>query len=495
MLRVQRKPSLELKHPSFAYQIAAVEAVRDLEYAAIFHEQGLGKTKICLDLALLWLSLDQVDSVLIVTKKGLIQNWRDEIRQHTYLRARVLDQDRKGNFYGFNSPARLYLTHYEVLRSEAKRFQLFLKTRRVAVFLDESQKIKNPAASLTKTIIGLSGGFARRVIMTGTPIANRPYDLWAQIYFLDHGAALGENFSEFRAEVDLSNDLWRDKARVTKFENVLATVFERLRPFSVRETKKTAGVTLPDKQIRTILVDLEDRQAEIYARYRKDLAAIVVREGQPLLDDAEEMLKRLLRLVQVASHPALVDDSYRATPAKFPILEQLVAQVTDAGEKIIVWTSFTRNVDWLARELREFGTVRVHGKRSIGERNAAISSFKQNPECRVLIATPASAKEGLTLTVANHAVFYDRSFSLDDYLQAQDRIHRISQDKECYVTNLIAVSTVDEWVDVLLAAKSLAANLGQGDITKQKYHQAVSYRFGEMIREVLGIEEHDNDHR
>src|SRR5215218_1964244 len=113
MLQVQRQPSLALKHRGFGYQIAAVEAIRNLEYAAIFHEQGLGKTKICLDLALLWLSLDQVDSVLIVTKKGLVQNWREEIGQHTYLRARVLDQDRKGNFYGFNSPARLYLTHYE----------------------------------------------------------------------------------------------------------------------------------------------------------------------------------------------------------------------------------------------------------------------------------------------------------------------------------------------------------------------------------------------
>ena len=77
------------------------------------------------------------------------------------------------------------------------------------------------------------------------------------------------------------------------------------------------------------------------------------------------------------------------------------------------------------------------------------------------MATPAAAKEGLTLTVANHAVFYDRSFSLDDYLQAQDRIHRISQSRPCFITNLTARNTIDEWVDVLLAAKHLAAQLGQ----------------------------------
>ena len=69
------------------------------------------------------------------------------------------------------------------------------------------------------------------------------------------------------------------------------------------------------------------------------------------------------------------------------------------------------------------------------------------------MATPGAAKEGLTLTCANHAIFYDRSFSLDDYLQAQDRIHRISQTRECYIHNMIATDTVDEWVDILLTAK------------------------------------------
>ena len=107
----------------------------------------------------------------------------------------------------------------------------------------------------------------------------------------------------------------------------------------------------------------------------------------------------------------------------------------------------------------------------------------------MLVATPAAAKEGLTLTVANHAIFYDRSFSLDDYLQAQDRIHRISQYRPCHITNLIATGTIDEWVDVLLAAKHLAAKLGQGDITLDEYSKQAAYTYGEMIRDVLGLEQ------
>ena len=489
MLKVTREPQLGRKFEAFAYQVAAVEAIRDLEYAAILHEQGLGKTKIGIDLGLLWLSSDQVDSVLIVTKKGLVQNWRDEIRQHTYLEPRVLDQDRRGNFYGFNSPARLFLTHYEVVRSEARRFALFLKTRRVAVILDEAHKVKNPSSSITKVLFDLACGFKRRVIMTGTPVANRPFDLWAQIYFLDHGAALGKDYSSFKADLDLSNDLWRDKPKAAAFEDQLALVFERIRPFSVRETKASAGISLPDKQFKNLLVDLEDRQQEIYQRYRKELGAVVVREGRALLDDAEEVLKRLLRLVQVASNPRLVDHAYHAMPAKYPVLLQLIEEATDTGEKVIVWTAFTDNVDWLAKKLRDFGAVRVHGKLGIEDRNRSIQRFKSDGECKILVATPGAAKEGLTLTAANHAVFYDRSFSLDDYLQAQDRIHRISQKKRCFVTNLVARSTVDEWVGVLLAAKALAAQLAQGDISKFQYKESASYSFGEMVRDVLGVEE------
>ena len=81
------------------------------------------------------------------------------------------------------------------------------------------------------------------------------------------------------------------------------------------------------------------------------------------------------------------------------------------------------------------------------QRNQAVQSFT-NSSNLVLIATPGAAKEGLTLTVANHAIFYDRGFGLDDYLQAQDRIHRISQTRECFIHNLIANETIDEWVDV-----------------------------------------------
>ena len=489
MLQVHRKADLTAKHNGFVYQVEAFEAVKDLPYSAVFHEQGLGKTKIGVDLVLYWLRKNIIDSVIIVTKKGLIQNWRDELVVHTHIEPRLLSQDKRANFLAFNSPARVYLAHYEVIKSERKRLTLFLKTRSVGVLLDEAHKIKNPESAIAKSFFALGPGFKRRLIMTGTPVANRPFDIWAQIRFLDEGAALGTDFSAFKRDLDLTNDLGDDPYKVNRFQRTLGAVFTKIRPFTVRETKGTVEISLPEKELRNVNVELEPRQREIYQRFRKEMSAIVVRENKAVFDDAEEILKRLMRLVQVASNPQLIDDSYHALPGKFSILLDLIHQATDAGEKVIVWTSFTDNVDWLARELADFGAVRVHGKRSIFERDLAIKQFKTEKNCKVLIATPAAAKEGLTLTVANHAVFYDRSFSLDDYLQAQDRIHRISQSRSCYITNLIAGDTIDEWVDVLLAAKHLAAKLGQGDITLDEYAKQATYTYGAMIRDVLGLEQ------
>ena len=488
MLRVRKKANLEARRSAFPHQLEAFEAAKDLPFAGIFHEQGLGKTKIGLDLALFWLAQGIVDSVLVVTKKSLIGNWQSELAEHSHLRPRVLGQDRKANFYAFNSPSVLYLAHYEAVLSERRRFALFLETRKVGVLLDESHKIKNPEARVSAALHELSEAFVRRVIMTGTPIANRPFDLWSQVRFLDGGEALGRNFAAFKRNLDLSNDLGQDANRAESFASSVEALFKKIRPFSIRETKKSSGLNLPNKTIRNLECDLEPRQAELYDQFRKELAAIVVKGGKPVRDDAEALLKRLMRLVQVASNPALVDQSYRREPGKLQPLDSLVERAIDLGEKIIVWTSFTKNADFLGRHLKRFGARVVHGALGMPVREEALATFGDDAGCRVLVATPGAAKEGLTLTMANHAVFYDRSFSLDDYLQAQDRIHRISQERACFVTNLVASGTIDGWVDALLSAKNLAAQLGQGDIGRSDYDAQADYAFGAMLSDVLGLD-------
>ena len=485
ILKLKREPDLTLKHEAFTYQVEAVNAVKDLEYSAIFHEQGLGKTKVAIDLIVHWLAHRQLDTALIVVKKGLLDNWQRELAAHSQLMPRVLTNSRSGNFYVFNSPARVMLAHYEAVKAEKERMQLFLRTRNVGVILDESTKIKNPDAALTKTFLDLGPLFTRRVIMSGTPVSNRPQDIWSQIKFLDSGVSLGDDFGEFKRSVNLSNDLTGTDCRQQALESQLERIFHSISGFAVRETKASAEISLPEKIIHTVVTEWEPRQLDLYRQVRESLRAIVIQDGELMADESDVVLKRLLRLVQVTSNPNLIDASYQVEPGKLEVLLELVSSVVRDGEKCIIWTSFVDNVEWLGRVLRRHNPQLVHGMLSTGEQTTAIRTFLDDPSAKVFIATPGSAKEGLTLTVANHVIFYDRLFSLDDYLQTQDRIHRISQDRVCHVHNLIMRDSIDEWVEALLHSKRIAAQLAQGDIDRETFQKEMSYEFGDILRAIL----------
>lgn len=475
---LRRQPQLSPKRAAYPYQLDAIRAVKDLPYAAIFHEQGLGKTKIAIDLALLWLQADAVDTVFIVTKKSLVENWCNEIMGHCHITPHVLSGNRAQNSILLNSPVLLYVTNYEAIAANSPVIMMFLQTCRVGCILDESQKIKNPEAALTRTFHSTASYFKRRIIMTGTPVANRPYDIWAQIKFLDGGKALGDTFDTFMQQMDLPKG-----QAAAEYGSRLSTIHQRLAEFTVRETKNTAGIHLPEKTIIAHHVDLPAWQMTKYAAYRDELACEYERDGSIETDNVDNVLKRLLRLVQCAANPALIDGRYERDPGKFSILLEMCHEFT-AESKLIIWTGFIDNVDWLASKLTEFFPVCIHGSLPMYQRNQAVQSFT-NSSNAILIATPGAAKEGLTLTVANHAIFFDRSFSLDDYIQAQDRIHRISQTRDCFIHNLIANDTIDEWIDVLLTAKYRAAQLAQGDIDKTAFCDSFHTDISEALQGVL----------
>lgn len=484
-IRLSKEPNLMAKYNAFPYQQEAFEAVKDLEYAAIFHEQGLGKTKIAIDVLLYWLQKTAIDTVLIVTKKQLVQNWVKEFENHTSIKPAILNNDKQANYYVFSGPYRVVVTNFELLVSEKERFKLYLKTRDVGIIIDESAKLKNPEANLTQTFFELSPLFKKRVIMTGTPVANRPYDIWAQIFFLDYGQSLGTNFNEFKIKTDLSNKLASNKQLQNSFEKAVNNIFKKISSFSVRETKNSGIIELPQKVYIREDAYFVREQEELYDKICNELRVEVLRDGELIEDDSTAVVKRLTRLVQAASNPKLIDESYCGKSAKECVLESLITKIMEAGEKCIVWTNYIENVEKFSKVYSEYGTVKIHGGMKISDRTLSVERFNKD-NYKIMFATPASAKEGLTLTVANHVIFYDRGFSLDDYLQAQDRIHRISQKKTCFIHNIILNGSIDEWIDVLLKSKQNAAFLAQGDITLSEYQQIADYSFGDIIKEILG---------
>ena len=482
------KTNYNTKFDAFPYQYEAFLAVKDLNYSAIFHEQGLGKTKIALDLMLYWLQKRDIDTVMIVTKKQLVSNWIDEFQTHTYILPKILSNNKIDNFYVLNSPAKAIIANFETLSTDKERIKLFLKCRNVAIIIDESTKLKNPNAKITQDYFELSRLFKIKTIMTGTPVANRPYDIWAQIYFLDQGKSLGDNFNAFKRNTDLTNKLAKDECKRQEFEKVVVSIYDKISKFAIRETKKNCNIDLPNKVYKTIYGKFSYVQSNLYYQIMNELQVEVEKRGISYIEDDSVALKRLLRLNQITSNPRLIDDSYKEISGKEKMLEKLLIKLIEKDEKCIVWSCFIDNIDYFTKIFKQFNPIKIHGNMSIQERNKSVYLFKNDLNCKVLFATPQTAKEGLTLTVANNVIFYDRGFNLDDYLQAQDRIHRISQRKTCYVYNLMIEDSIDYWVNMLLEAKQNAAFLAQGDISLENYSKIIDYSYGEIIKQILMTE-------
>ena len=484
MKLIRQLPTLSLKKDAFPFQKDAFNLIKDKEYFAIFHEQGLGKTKIAIDLVYYWLQHQDIDSVLIITKKSLISNWCDELDFHGNINPLILSSNKSLNSQRMTLPGYIYLCNYEAVRGNLDSFKTFLKFRKVGIILDESTQIKTPSSKITKALHEIAKSSVKRIIMTGTPLSNRPYDIWSQIYFLDFGERLGNNFDDFKERYDLSNELSKDYGGRIIFENNLKLLNSKLKDCTVRETKKTAGIQLPGRRFIAEIIAMEPSQRILYKKLQEHLSAQVLKDNKLVNENVDAILKRLIRLLQVCSNPSLVDESYKKDPPKLEATKNIVNKVIKKDSKVIIWTNFVENVDWICNYFDNKQIVGISGEVKPEDRSDLISEFKNNNDIKILVATPGVAR-GPNLVEANYSIFFDRNFSLENYLQAQDRIYRISQTKDCYIYKLIHEDSIDEWVDALLDAKEVAARFGQGDIDEKEFKNRISYEFSEILADIL----------
>jgi len=465
----------------YPHQVEAIEFIKGKKYVPLFDEQGLGKTKIVIDALCEDIKNKIIDGALIICKKYLIPNWEEEIRMHTHLKSVTLRGSKNEKGSKFMVFSHFYLINYESLLHELDRIKMFLKIKRLAIVLDESQKIKNPESKTAKAIFQIKSLAAKRIIITGTPIANKPEDIWAQFYFLDDGKLLGNDFSEFKKKYCI--DLKGNESLKIKAEK-LKDLRDLINRVSIRRLKNEV-LELPEKRYRDVIVKLNGKQRTLYEKLRDELfIEIKDMNGEQIIDEAENILKKLLRLTQIASNPRLIDSNYNEVPAKFVKLDTLVKEALNKNEKVIIWTSFIDNIRILRRRYKKHNPLMLFGEISMDRRKIIIKKFREDRNCKILIANPSAAREGLTLTSANNAIYLDRNFNLIDYLQSQDRIHRITQTKTCNIIKIIAKDTVDEYIDEILFKKQKIAQYLQGDIktiTEEK-----EYLTKEELLKILG---------
>jgi len=439
------------------HQKEGTEFLRTNERGALFDEQGLGKSKQLIDAIAAEVSDKKLSGAVIVCPNGLKTTWAEEVRKFSDLPVAVFGAGQKARRSSFTKlRAVFYVINYEAVAAELQALKALLRFKPMALVLDESHRIKTSGAKVTEAVLQLRSSAARRYIMSGTPVANKPDDLWTQFYFLDDGASLGGSLDDFHARYKGPGGSYRS----------LDDLRSRVDAMSKRRLKDHA-VDLPAKLIRRVIVPMGAEQRAMYDEMRNELALWVKSlDGAEVLKQADAILARLVRLAQLASNPGLLDAGYDEQPAKFAALDCILSDTLtgDDTRKAIVWSSFVGNMEALRKRYPQFRPVTIHGALSGPERDESVRAFKNDPTVRLMIANPAAAREGLTLTQANMAIYVDRTFNLVDFVQSQDRIHRISQTRDCEILLLLAQDSVDEFVDFCLEQKLRLARYVQQDV-------------------------------
>jgi len=228
------------------HQIEVINYIYRNSTAALFDEQGLGKTKIVIE-SLCWsIKNGDIDGVLVIAPMSLLYNWEQEVIKHSFLIPIVLKGTTREVRYKILTGANFYIINYESVIAELDRIKRFCKSRKVAIVLDESARIKDPSTKTAKSVFAISTISSKRIIISGTPVANRPYDLWSQFLFLDQGKLLGNDFETFKKKFDENNNEYQNNLR--KLKIIINNKF-------IRRTKDKV-LKLPEKKFYNIYLKM-----------------------------------------------------------------------------------------------------------------------------------------------------------------------------------------------------------------------------------------------
>lgn len=466
---------------------------RDEEYYALFWEPGLGKSKEIVDVASHQHQADKIDALLVIAPNSVAPNWAlKEVPQHMATEKLIYrfrtgekkDRDKLKRLLYLDPTQniaagrlRVVAMSYDSLLTEhgaefARRLVTLYRTMIVA---DESTAIKNHHTRRSKIMKSLADKCHYRWILTGTPVAQGPFDVHSQIQFLDpdfwsrHGLKSFGSFKNEFGEYQLQRFGARAFNKVTGYRR-LDQLQRILEPISSRLLKEDSEVELPPKIYSTRYFSLAPRQRTAYDELRKLFLAEI--EGDPsAFVEAPMAITRATRLAQVCSGfvAAVPEDDVEQKiidiipPEENPRLQLLLEILAERNHKTIVWCRFRHSVDVVCRLLGDYA-VRYDGSVKQHDREIALARFcDPDDQVRYLVANVAALSHGVTLNVAKTSVYYENSFSLEKRLQSEDRIHRIGQDQSVQIVDIVAEDTIDEHVVESLQSKFDVAAQVTGD--------------------------------
>jgi non-specific serine/threonine protein kinase len=421
------------------YQVAGyhwLHFLHDYGFGGILaDDMGLGKTVQVLAFLLSLRENGHAQAAdLIVVPRSLLINWQREVEKFTPT-LKVL------TYFGHQRPPvsafadyDLVLTTYGVMRVDNEKLRAY---RFHYIVLDESQAIKNPLAKTSRAARRLQS--EHRLAMTGTPVENNTFELWAQFAFVMPGllGSLDYFKEEFVKPIEKGQD-----------EKTAQTLRRMVYPFILRRTKEQVAPELPPRTERVIYCPMEPAQRRFYFKlrdyYRELLVGLIEEEG---LDKSRmKILEGLLRLRQASNHPKLIDPDFRGDSGKMEVLLETLETLYSEGHKALVFSQFVQMLRLVRKALDARGIPYAYLDGRTRKRQQQVDRFQHDPSVPFFLISLKAGGVGLNLTAADYVIHIDPWWNPAVERQASDRTHRIGQDKPVFIFKLITRESVEEKV-------------------------------------------------
>ena len=471
----------QFKTKPYEHQIEGVQYGLNHNKWLLGDEQGLGKTKQVIDIAV----AKKVKHCLIICcVNGLKWNWRNEVHTHSDDDAWILGQKEtaKGLTIGTNAERledlsnidklpRFIITNIETLRYKVKtgrkivqkvngrlkevdeyvfpitdKLQALCKRGEIEMIaVDEFHKCKNPDAEQAKQILQVNAPL--EIAMTGTPLMNAPLDLFMPLKWLGY-----EKHSFWQFKTHHCNLGGYGGHEVVGYKN-LEEIEDTLNTMMLRRLKDEV-LDLPEKTLINEYVEMGNEQAKIYAMAHSDIVSNLDK-----LKMANNPLAELIRLRQATGNPSILC-SDKVDSAKFDRMEELVEDAVENGKKVVIFSNWTQVTNpAFARLSKKYKGVMITGETPDRVRQEYVNEFQNNDRVKFIVGTIGAMGTGLTLTAGTVEIFLDEPWNMALKEQAIDRCHRIGQQNNITVYTLLCKGTIDERINALVEKKGQMADI------------------------------------
>lgn len=477
----------QFKTIPYAHQIDALRVSASAPAFALFMEQRTGKTKVVIDTQAALYDAREVDALFIVAPNGVHRLWvedeipahlLDDIERDVFLwRAGCLNSARGRDALVATTKSNkmaILAMNIDALRTDKGKAaaKWFLEKRRCLLAVDESTIIKTPGAKRTQVLLGRgkANGIAAlapyRRILTGTPVTQGPFDLFAQMKFLDEN--FWEDYGNFEGfkryfgvwEKGYNRAAGREYNELVEYRN-LPELKARVDTISYRITRDEC-FDLPPQVFQKHPFELTQEQRHLYDTLRDEL---LIEWGDGQETSAAIAIVKMIRLQQITSGFVPDDEGNMRHLEKNPRVDALLEVLEqEAQHQNIIWYRFQQDGHNIEAALKKLGRTYAKYDGTVSEEQRSVNKkMFTDGTVQDFIGNPAVGARGLELYMARNIIYFNNSYDLEHRLQSQDRTQSKLQKHKTGVIDLTATGTGDAAVADALRNKKSIADMLTGD--------------------------------